>query len=58
MSFPSSLVGFEGSIPTCTCFIQKMFCDLILLLFSIVVLEWYVRGKRGGRGGQGEDAWS
>ena len=58
MSFPSSLVGFEGFIPTCTCFIQKMFCDLILLLFSIVVLEWYVRGKRGGRGGQGEDAWS
>ena len=34
----------KGDIPTCTCFIQKTFCDLILLLFCIV-LEWYVRGK-------------
>ena len=40
-------------------FIQKTFCDLFLLFFCLLYccLEM-VREKRGGRGGQGEDAWS
>jgi len=38
-------------------FIQKTFCDLLLLLFLYCRLGM-VREKRGGRGGQGEDAQS
>ena len=41
---------FEGSIPTCACFVQKTFCDMFLLFF----LSGIVREKRGGRGGRGE----
>ena len=38
-------------------FIRKLFCDLFLFFFFYCFLE-IVREKRGGRGGQGEDAWS
>ena len=52
--FPPCLAGFcESSIPTCACFIQKTLCDL----FPFFGLE-IVREKKGGKGRQGEDAWS
>ena len=49
---------FESSIPTCTCFHSETFCDLFLLLSSWYCCLGMVRKKRGGRGCQGEDAWS
>ena len=44
---------FEASIPTCTCFLQKTFCDLFPLLFFLLFLYCrlgMVREKKGGRG--------
>ena len=42
VSSPSSLVGFEGSIPTCACFhSENFFCDLFLLFFFFV----FFRGR-------------
>ena len=69
VSFPSSLVGFLGFHPYTPLFsFRKLFCDLFLLFFvlffvfvSFVCLFFclgMVREKRGGRGGQAEDAWS
>ena len=54
---------FEASIPTCTCFHSENFLWLVPAIFVVVVCFLYcclgmVREKRGGRGGQGEDAWS
>ena len=50
----------EASIPTCACFHEgKLFLTCFLSLFFICVLS-FMNGKRekGGRGGQGGDAWS
>ena len=57
VSFPSSLVGLLGFHPYMRLFsFKKLFCDLFLLFFFCLVLLGMVREKRGGRGGQGEDA--
>ena len=50
---------FEGSIPACACFCSVNFfvtysCCFLVCLFFVGI----VREKRGGRGGQGENAWS
>ena len=52
---------FEASIPTCTCFHEgKLFLTCFLsLFFSFLYCRLgMVREKKGGRGGQGRDAWS
>ena len=45
---------FEGSIPTCTCFHSENFFVTCSCCFLLEI----VREKRGGKGRQGEDAWS
>ena len=63
VSFPSSSVVFFR-IPSqhALVFIQKTFCDLLILFFFVVCFLYcclgMVREKRGGKGGQGEDVWS
>ena len=51
---------FESSIPTCACFVQKTFLGLIfvVLFFFFFFFLGMTREKRGGKGGQVEDAWS
>ena len=58
MSFSSSLVGILGFHPDIHVFVfvQKTLCDLFLLFFLYCL--GMVKEERGGRGGQGEDAWS
>ena len=46
---------FEGSIPTCACFRPEKF---FVTCFCCFFYGKKLREKRGGRGGQGEDAWS
>ena len=61
VSFPSSLIGFQGFHPYMRLFsLRELFCDLFLFFVVVVVLFIWgmVREKRGGRGDQGEDAWS
>jgi len=59
--FPSSL-GWFLRLPSLhvLVFLQQTFCDLFLLLFSsfLYCRLGMVREKKGGRGGQGEDAWT
>ena len=51
---------FEVSIPTCTCFHSEKFLQLVsVAFFSFLYCHLgMVREKKGGRGGQGEDAWT
>ena len=51
---------FEAYIPTCACFHEgKLFLTCFLSLFSFLYCcLGMVSEKKGGRGGQGEDAWS
>ena len=45
---------FEGFIPTCTCFIQKTFCDLFLLLFCLYCCVYRnCKREESCMGGQG-----
>ena len=50
---------FEGSIPTCACFhSENVFVTCSCCLFVFLIVFRMVREKRGGKGRQGEDAWS
>ena len=62
VSFPSSSVGFLGFHPYMHLFsFRKLFVTCSCYFFFVVCLYCCLgmeREKRGGRGGQGEDAWS
>ena len=49
VSFPSSLVGYEGSTPTCAC-VYPDFLMTCSCCFLVMVME-----KRGGKGSQRGD---